>query len=390
MKKKLYIDYILMQLLYFVLMGIMCSYSSYALMNLGYSASFVGLIMALGSLLSALLQPIAASICDNSKKYSLFDVCVLIGIICSLLSIVTFVQKSASLIIIITIVGIAGTYTVLEPLINTVPAILKNNGIEVNYGVGRAAGSLGYALSNAVLGVLTGIYSYRVVFLCILIASILLFVVNLKANKDFLSIPKDIEKKTDKEEISYSQFLKRHKSFIVLMICTTGIYLGYTMSDNMMILAVTNVGGDSSDLGMIMAFKACLEVPVIFFYDKLEKLATPEKLLKIASISFIAKALLLYLAKSVTMIYIAQLFQLTSLSLEIPSMVSYITKIMDEKEAVRGQALYIMGVTIASVLSSLISGTISDIFSTSTMLLVALSITGISAIMHIIFIDKTK
>lgn len=389
MKKKLYFDYILMQLLYFVLMGVLVSYGSYALMQLGYSASLTGIIMALGSLLSAVLQPIAASVCDNSKRFSLFNVCIFISIICVLLSTVTFVQKSASLIMTLSFIGISGVFTVLEPLINTVPAILKNNGIVVNYGVGRAVGSLGYALANAALGVLTGIYPYHIVFLCAIIASVLLLIINTKANRDFLTIPKKVDS-SEKEKISYSQFLKRHKSFAILMVCTTGIYLGFTMSDNMMILVVNNAGGNSSDLGMIMAFKACLEVPVIFFYDRLEKLASPEKLLKIAAISFVLKGGLLCLAKSIPMIYVAQLFQLSSLSLEIPAMVAYITKIMDKKEAVRGQALYIMGVTVASVLSSLISGTIADLFSTSVMLLVAFALTAVSTIAYLIIIDKTK
>ena len=390
MKKKLYADYILMQLLYFVLMGTLISYGSYALLQLGYSASMAGIIMAIGSLLSAILQPIAANISDNSKRFSLFNVCIIISIICVLLSTATFVQRSASLLMTLSFIGITGTFTVLEPLINTVPAILKNNGIELNYGVGRAVGSLGYALANALLGILTGKFPYYVVFLCAIIASILLLLINIKANKDFLTISTVVEKQEEKESISYSQFLKRHKSFVVLMLCTTGIYLGFTMTDNMMILVVNNVGGNSSDLGMIMAFKACLEVPVIFFYDKLEKLSSPEKLLKVAAISFVLKAAILCFAKSVSMIYVAQLVQLSSLSLEIPAMVSYITKIMDKKEAVRGQALYITGITVASVLSSLVSGIISDIFSTNMMLIVAFSITTASVIAYLLVIDKTK
>lgn len=390
MKKKLYIDYILMQLLYFILLGILISYGSYALLKLGYSASITGIIMALGSLLSAILQPIAANISDNSKRFSLFNICVIISASCIILSIIMLPQKSASLIMTLSFIGISGIATVLEPLVNTVPTILNNSGIQLNYGVGRAVGSLGYAFANAVLGILTGKYSFRVVFLSSLIASVLSLVVNVKANKDFLSIPSKVNKQDNENEITYSQFLKRHKSFLLLMICTTGIYLGFTMSDNMMILVVENAGGNGSDLGMIMAFKACLEVPVIFFYDRLEKLASPEKLLKIAALSFLIKSGLLCLAKSITMVYAVQLFQLTSLSLEIPAMVSYANSIMDKKEAVRGQALFIMGVTIASVISSLISGVISDLFSTTMMLFVAFVVTLISTIFFIIIIDKTK
>lgn len=391
MKNKLYLDYILMQLLFFVLMGVLMSYGSVALLALGYSASEIGFIMAISSLLSALLQPFVANLSDNSNKLSLFNICVIVSIISVILSTLSYVQNNSSLIMTVVFTGLLAIYSIIEPLINTIPSILENNGIKINFGVGRAIGSFGYALANGVLGILTTKFDYPIIFVSTIVSSILLLLIAIKTNKDSQVLPSIHKIKDKSETITYKQFLSNHKSFLLFMLCVGGIFFGYCLDENQMIYIVTNLGGTSSDLGLTLAYKACLEVPVIFFYDRIEKLiGSPEKVLKIAGVAFAIKLGLFCTAKSVAMLYVCQTFQLFSLSLIVPAVVSYTNKICSANEATRGQALFITIRTISAVISSLIGGVIIDALSVEIMLLIAFISTTISAICLLIYLNKKK
>ena len=387
MKNRFFIDYILLQFLFYVVMGVFCGYGSYLLINFGFSTAVTGIIMSIGSISSAIIQPIFASLVDNSKKYTLFDACTFISALLIILSILGFMQVNAGILIILIYIGITATYGCFESLINSIPIILANNGQQINYGIGRATGSLGYAIAAAMLGLLTAKFPFKIILIVSALTSILLFIVSLISAKNFASI----NSKTEKQEtISYKEFLKRHKSFLLLILLTICLYFSFTMVDNRMDVIVGSVGGTSKQQGLIMSFKAMLEIPIIFFYKKIEDKFSAKTLLKVAAFSFTLKSFLYYISSDITLIWITQLTQITSIALEIPAMVSYINSIMDKKELVRGQALFIMCTTIASVLSSFFSGIIIESFSIKTMLLICFIVSAISSLIYPFVIDRIE
>ena len=368
-------------------MGVFCGYGSYLLINFGFTATATGIIMSIGSISSTIIQPIFASLVDNSKKYTLFDACTFISALLIILSILGYMQVNAGILIILIYIGIAATYGCFESLINSIPIILANNGQQINYGIGRATGSLGYAIATAMLGLLTAKFPFKIILIVSILTSILLFIVSLISAKNFTSI----NSKTEKQEtISYKEFLKRHKSFLLLILLTICLYFSFTMVDNRMDVIVGSVGGTSKQQGLIMSFKAMLEIPIIFFYKKIEDKFSAKTLLKVAAFSFTLKSFLYYISSDITLIWITQLTQITSIALEIPAMVSYINSIMDKKELVRGQALFIMSTSIASVLSSFFSGIIIEAFSIKTMLLICFIVSAISSLIYPFVIDRIE
>ena len=390
MKKKLNFDYIAIQSIYFMMMSVMCGYGAYLLLQIGYSSSTTGILMSLGNILCLILQPIAAQISDTSKKLDIFKLTIIISIGSLIASIFGFFQRNVSLLTSISFIMINGIYATLEPLNNAIPDKFKQNGYDVQFGVGRAFGSLSYALISMLMGLLTSKYPYYVILILNIVCSALLIIIFVITKNHYYSLTK-IEEHSEKQEvISYTQFFKRHIKFSLLVLALAGIYFGFTISDNLIVLIINNLHGDTKDMGLIMGIKAMLEVPVIFFYDKIEKKFGNKTLLKIAAIFFSIKALLFYLAKSTTLIYIAQFTQPLSLALMIPSLVSCTNEIMDKKEAVRGQALYIMAITLASTASSAIGGSIADNYSVSAMLMIALIVSIISSICFCILVDKNK
>lgn len=98
----------------------------------------------------------------------------------------------------------------------------------------------------------------------------------------------------------------------------------------------------------------------MFFFSKVNNKFSCKTLLKFASICFTAKVVCAFLAENVTMIFVAQFFQLVSFGLFLPAMVNFIDEIMDRGEAVKGQALYTIMITISTVFASFIGGFILD------------------------------
>jgi PPP family 3-phenylpropionic acid transporter len=96
------------------------------------------------------------------------------------------------------------------------------------------------------------------------------------------------------------------------------------------------------------------------------------------------------MAPNVEVIMAAQVLQLFSFGLFMPSMVHMIDEIMERGEAVKGQGWYIMVTTITSIVSAVIGGVVIDFLGVHTLTLLSTVITGAGALMVIFTVDKVK
>lgn len=135
---------------------------------------------------------------------------------------------------------------------------------------------------------------------------------------------------------------------------------------------------------------AFLEIPPLFLFERVHKRFSCKTLLKFGAVCFTLKILCAYLAGSVTMVYVAQLFQLGSFGIFLPAMVSFIDEIMEKGEAVKGQALFTIITTVATIFASLVGGYILDKGGASTMLLVSTVITGAGAVLFSCVVGKVQ
>ena len=71
-------------------------------------------------------------------------------------------------------------------------------------------------------------------------------------------------------------------------------------------------------------------------------------------------------------------------------MVHFIDEIMSEGEAVKGQSVFTMMVTITTMLSSLVGGAILDISGAKMLTLVSLLATAAGAVIIIATVDRIK
>ena len=392
---------------YWMYYGVAGSFASAFLLARGYSNAEIGIILAVGNILAVFLQPLIADLADRSKKLSLIGVTQLSAVLLMVLTGLLFVMKQKSAALWVVYMLIMAWMTTLQPLFNSLAFKLEETGVHINFGACRSVGSLAYAVLCAFLGTLVEAKGVGVlplsgeIVLLMLLASIWVTktqfdrMVGEKTGKQAVSVlgecghvpAADAE---EAEEINLALFVKRNKLFVVLNLAVIGVFFSNSILNNFMLQVVEGVGGTSEDMGRIFSVMAFLEIPALFFFDKIKERFSCQLILKFAAICFTLKVLLIYLAESVTMIYVAHLLQTFSFGLFLPAMVSFIGEVMAKGEAVKGQALYTVMTTASSMLASVLGGIMLDVSGPGFMLLISTIATGLGALVLVLIVDRIK
>ena len=67
------------------------------------------------------------------------------------------------------------------------------------------------------------------------------------------------------------RFAGKYKKFIVFLLGFVFVYFAHTIINNFFIQLITNVGGNSSDMGNAVFLAAMLELPTMAYFTKLSK-----------------------------------------------------------------------------------------------------------------------
>ena len=307
----------------------------------------------------------------------------------------TFQKKSLALSAIFVL--LIAWHTILQPLVNSLNFRLQECGVHINFGMARSLGSLAYSILMAVLGTVvenhgTGVLPVtgEIVMVMLLIS---LFVTKRQYDKAHRENLKEVQSRGEPEEdgeINLISFVRRNKVFFIVNIGVVGLYFSNSVLNNYMMQIVSDVGGNSEDMGRILSLMAFLEIPTMFCFDALRRRFSCQLMLKAAAAGFTVKIALCWAAQSVAMIFAAHLFQLVSFALFLPAMVHFIDEIMSRGEAVKGQALFTTMITVTTVFSSLVGGVILDMSGAKMLTLTATLVTAVGAVIIFLSVDRVK
>ena len=388
---------------YWMFYGVSNSFASAYLLYEGYSNSEIGFILAVANVLAVFLQPYLADFADRSKKISLIGVSQLTVVFLICLEGCLFIAKGKSIVLWLSFVLIMAWSTALHPLLNSLSFKLEETDVHINYGACRSGGSLAYAVLCAFLGRLVedrGAWILPISGEIVLGLMIIILILNkMSYGKALLKksvINSDMEKndqetiRTVHEEITLTDFIKRNKLFVAMNGAIVCVYFSNSILNSFMLQVVNNVGGSSEDMGRVFSVMAFLEIPALFFFDKIKEKVSCRNILKIAAVSFTIKIGLIYVANSMTLIYVAHFFQTFSFGLFIPAIVVFTDEVMRKGEDVRGQSLYTIATTTATIMASAFGGVLLDTCGAKIMLLVSTIITGLGALGVVMLIDRIK
>lgn len=350
------------------------SFASVFLLSRGYSNTEIGIMFAVSNVLAVFFQPLLADIADRSKRFSLPAISAAAnGVLMIFVVGMLLIQKKHLALTVIYVMALAG-HTSLQPLFNSLCFRISKSGVKVNFGISRAIGSLAYSVLSLFLGTWAEDYGVMVLpltaelTLAMVMVSLALVVFQLrKLGTADSNAPSDAGASADAsastddvESVNLIQFASRNKMFIIFMSGALGLYFSNGVLNNFMLQIIQPLGGGSEDMGRIFSVMAVLEIPTMVCFELINSKISCQNLLRIAAVGYVLKTSIIWLADSVTMVFLAHGFQVSSFALFLPAIVKFIDLSMDEGEKVKGQALFTTVTTIAYVVCSLTGGFILD------------------------------
>lgn len=399
------LDYALVQSTYWMFYAVAGIFVSVYMLGKGYSNTSIGLVIAAGNIAAVVIQAIIANITDRFDRVTNITVIKTMIAVLFILTMAVLLTGSRSLGLTIAYTALIVVHTALHPFVNALSFTLAESGVYVSFGIGRSMGSLCAAVLGLLMGYLVTGFGVDIIPLSGLIILAVMEIVIVMTGRHYkkqmtrnrLSFYGDSGQDNDAGEdeespadISFLKFIKNNIVFAVMSIGVAALFFGNVILENFTIQIVENIGGDTEQMGMVIFVMSILEMPAMLFFDRLKRRFSYVLLLRVAAVFFTVKIIMMYLAQSMTLIYIAQLNQIMGYGLLFPAMVGFIGHIMSKGEAVRGQAMFTAAITAGNVLGCIAGGHILDVMSVSELLLISSAVTAAGAIVICLLVGMVK
>ncbi len=358
-----------LQALYWMIFCPIYSFSSVFLLSRDFSNQQIGWVIATGNILAVILQPVMGTLLDRMKRIS-------IKLVLIVLSLLDLVLLTGLILLPLGIFGRAVFYVAvvallitMQPLVTSLTFEYINAGHNINFGITRAAGSLGFAILSTILG----FWIIRTTPGIIPLLSAGLVVAYLAL---LFSFPKVV--KPDHpigEDLSgilpAGGFLRRYERFIPFLVGVACLFIFHTTINTFLAQIMTSVGGKTTDLGISLTIAAMCELPAFLGFSKIAAKFSSSSLLKFSGIMYALRSFIFLAASSVFLVNVGQVFQAFSFAVFIPASVYFINQTMKDEDKVKGQT-YVTGLaTLGGVIGSIAGGRLLDTAGIPALLLFA-------------------
>ena len=367
------------------------AYSSVYLLDKGFSNSVIGYIIAIGSILSAVLQPSVGAYADRSRKnvlHTLLTVFSLIMVLCcgGLLCAGRVFWVTALLY------GLLIAFLqVITPLINSLGMLFISRGVNINFGIARGLGSLAYAGISALLGVLTERFDVSTVIWTVMALYVLMIIAVVTFHfKDINEDPASTDVVEAPAKQNIFEFFASHRRFTVLLFGNVLIFISYNMVCDYLYQIIASIGCTSSDLGNVLFVGAALELPSLFLLTRINKRVSSGHLFKLTAVFMTLKNIILLFAGSLAAVYCAMLTQPLGFGLFAGISIYYVSHTIEPENDVRGQSLMTDTITVGAVLGSLLGGIIIDAASVKAMLVFAVIVSAVGMVIVCLSAENGK
>ena len=386
--KPLTVPYAFIQAAFWMNFCTAVSFASVYLLGLSYSNSQLGLILALGNLLGAVLGPELSAVVDRSEKISAS----------LLIPPVLFLQAAFLLLLIFHpakgfLTSVAYTlYIAFTLTVNSLNLKLYSDavyhGLSINYGFARGIGSAAYVLLSIFLGILIERISIRLVPISGLLMCALQFAA-------FCLIRQKLPVSAPSADVSHRassifDFFRSNRRFSILLLGIALLFSSHNIIVTFLINITNNVGGDTGTMGLINGFMAAVEIPVMLFYQSLFGRFRPGRLMRVAFVFFILKAAAIAMAGSIPTLMAAFLLQAPSFALYTAAIVPYVNEVIPYEDSAKAQSLAYTMTSIGSVLASLIGGFLYDRTTVTNTLWISFGICFVAAVIAFLGVEKDQ
>ena len=385
MKKSLTFRYTVHQMAYWATAAGIVSFATAFLLEKGFAASVIGTLMAAGNLLSCAVQPFLADRADriggNSIKWLVVGLTAVCGACFLSIQLLALPELAFGLLYLLGIFA----FDAINPLMNAISVSFLSGGYRVNYGLSRGLGSLAYALAALVIGRIMAAFGGA----WMIWIALGLLGVNLLTAMTYPSLPQAAAaEKRERDCCSVAAFFRRYRWYCASLLGVMLLGMFHCMTENYLIEVVAPLGGDSGSVGIALFIATGVEAAVLMYFDRIRGRISDEWLLKLAGVSFLAKAVLFLLARSVTAIYFIQLLQATSYTFLSPTQMYYASKKVRAVDMVKGQAFITASYTLGCAAGNFAGGQLLSAFGVQALLLWGIGLAAAGTLIFFLTVDK--
>jgi len=375
MKKSLTFQYTFHQMAYWATAAGIVSFATAFLLQKGFAASTVGILLAAGNLLSCSFQPVLAQMADrvggNVLKWMTMTMTMASALCFAFLQLL---PMSRGMFALLYLLGIF-FYDAMNPLMNALNVSYTTEGYSINYGVSRGLGSLAFAFSALLIGRIMAKFGAD----WMVRISLGLLAVNAVMAMSYPSLVTTVsQKKREMDCCSISVFVCRYKWYCISLLGVMLLGMFHAMTENYLIEIVTPLGGDSGTVGIALFVATAVEALVMMYLEQIRRRISDNWLLKIAGLSFVLKSVLLLVAGNVIEIYAIHLLQATSYTFLSPIQMYYANNKIGAADMVKGQAFSTASYTLGCAAGNFAGGQLLSAFDVRTMLFagIAMAVMG--------------
>jgi len=313
-----------------------CTYSAFmvtTLIDYGWSAGAATVAMTAMSIIIMLVQPIYGYICDkyfSEKKLSVLLLA--LSVICYLLLPFSLASGNKP-IVLINMVGVTITGTQVCGLLDAWIVGLKQEFQSINYGLIRGTGSLAYALSAQITGVVTIAFGHNVR----LWLGGGFFIIAVFVALSFRSARR-IYQTGDPEKTILQlggreafKLIFSSKQYCLLLGVSFFLLLNNYAITTLIQLLIREFGGTTAQIGTATAVMAASEVPFMFMTAFIMKKTGFKKLLVFCSAAYAIRMFITASVGTVNGLIYIQLLQGLTYAVLAPVSMNYLSQILDER-----------------------------------------------------------
>lgn len=345
------------------------SFSSVFLLSKDFSNQQIGYVIAVSNIVAVFLQPAMGTLIDRIEKVSLKMVMIILSIIAIVLLTGLIFLDVGLLWLAILYVGIVSLLITMQPLVTSLTFEYINAGYNINFGITRAMGSIGFAILSTLLGYWVNRTSPAIIpaLSAVLFAGYLLLI---------FSFPK-----VEKKEQAVSEtvidlaaltpavgFLRKYDRFLPFLIGVACLFTFHTTINTFLAQIMRSVGGKTTDLGISLTIAAVCELPAFLGFSYIASKFNTPFLLKLSGVVYALRSFIFLMATSVWLVNLGQVFQAASFAIFIPASVYFINETMKEEDKVKGQTFITGFATLGGVIGSIVGGRLLDVSSVFVML----------------------
>ncbi len=368
--KNSYLSYFLMYNFYYLSWAVFSALISIYLLDKGFKASEVSLVVSTSFLTSMLAQPVIGMLSD---RYDVKNVNLVLFILAGLGGLY-FMYASHLISIIIgysfVLTLINGTNPVMEKIASSSP---------YQYGKIRIWGTIGYAMGSWLAGTIYDFIAPQAIFVCFII-TMTLCVIGLLGTQT----PHDLAKKEVTNEKDH-HLIHNHQYLYYLVIAC--LFQGLTNMANTYIPSMFHHEGLAVGVvSTILSFAVLCEAPIVLFSHKfMDKLAN-KKLLIIAYMMIIVQFLCYDLNVAMPLqVIITLLTKHPSGMLFIMINLKVVSTLVDEKHQITALAIVQTLRNLSSIVFQNIAGMILDVSTYQILFMISVSILIIGLVLVLFF-----